>query len=335
MRVGYFGDGKWSHAALERIVLMPGIDVAFIVGRYRTPDKVLRETAKRLGIPFLTSADVNSREFMEQVSAYAPDLNVSMSFDQIFRPRLISAAPMGFINCHAGALPFYRGRNILNWALINGASSFGVTVHYVDEGIDTGDIILQRHIAIADDDDYASLLTKAVEACAELLPEAMMLLMQGTAPRIPQASIHPVGFYCGIRQAGDEVVDWNSSSRELHNFVRALVSPGPGARTFHNGREISILATGIIQDAPNYKDCPGRVVGCNAAGVVVKTADSTLLIKSMAWVSDGAPMEPFIPRFPIGTRFGQDPIVTLRRLEQRIAGFEQLCAGAGISTLDR
>lgn len=332
MRIGYFGDGTWAHEALERIVQMPGMEVAFIVGRFRTPDMKLHDMARRLGIPFLSSADVNSREFMEQVSAFAPDLNVSMSFDQIFRRELINAAPMGFINCHAGALPFYRGRNILNWVLINGESSFGVTVHYVDEGIDTGDIILQRHLTIDDDDDYASLLTKAVGACGDLLPEALLLLMEGKAPRNPQTSIHPVGFYCGIRQAGDEVIDWNRSSRDLHNFVRALVPPGPGARTYCGGREISILKTEIIQGAPIYKDCPGRIVGRSESGVTVKTADTTLLVRSLAWVSAGALQEPFTPCFSIGTRFGQDRPVTILRLEQRVAELERLCATVGIAT---
>lgn len=326
MRIGYFGDGAWAHKALESIMQMSGVEVVCVVGRYRTADTELHAIAARFGIPFITSADVNSSEFLELLAAYAPDLNVSMSFDQIFRRSLINAAPMGCINCHAGALPFYRGRNILNWVLINGASSFGVTVHHVDAGIDTGDIIVQRQILIAGDDDYASLLIKAVDACAELLPEALQLLATGAAPRIPQTSIHPVGFYCGIRQAGDEVIDWNSSSRDLHNFVRALVPPGPCARTYCSGRELAILKTELIPDAPDYRDCPGRIVGRSAAGVTVKSADTTLLIRSAAWLLDGVLQEPFTPSFPIGTRFSDAMSFSLVSLEQRLTALEKLSA---------
>ena len=309
---------------------MPGVEVVCIVGRYRTADTELPAMASRFGIPFITSADVNAREFLESLAAYAPDLNVSMSFDQIFRRSLINTAPMGCINCHAGALPFYRGRNILNWVLINGAPSFGVTVHHVDEGIDTGDIIVQRQIVIAGDDDYASLLIKAVDACAELLPEALKLLEAGTAPRIPQTSIHPVGFYCGIRQAGDEVIDWNSSSRDLHNFVRALVPPGPCARTYCGGRELAILKTELIPDALDYRDCPGRIVGRSEAGVTVKTADTTLLVQSAAWLLDGVLQESFTPGFPIGTRFSHATSASLLSLERRVAELEKLCAATTI-----
>ena len=77
-----------------------------------------------------------------------------MSFDQIFKEEIINIPPLKIINCHAGKLPFYRGRNILNWALINDEKEFGITVHYVDFGIDTGDSILQKNYEITDDDDY-------------------------------------------------------------------------------------------------------------------------------------------------------------------------------------
>ena len=73
-----------------------------------------------------------------------------MSFNQIFRKDIINLTPIGIINCHAGKLPFYRGRNILNWVLINDEKEFGITVHFVDEGIDTGDIILQKTFPITD-----------------------------------------------------------------------------------------------------------------------------------------------------------------------------------------
>ncbi len=152
LRIGYFGDGPWAHQALDLLSRSERFEVAFIVARNDRPDPVLRQYAEQLEVPFLTHPNVNSEEFLHCIEPYACDLHVSMSFNQIMKARSWSSAPEGFINCHAGALPFYRGRNILNWAIINGESRFGVTVHYIDPGIDTGNIILQRFSDITDQD---------------------------------------------------------------------------------------------------------------------------------------------------------------------------------------
>ena len=178
------------------------------------------------------------------------------------------------INCHAGKLPFYRGRNILNWALINDEKEFGITVHYVDKGIDTGDIILQRTYPITDDDTYATLLERAYTGCADILYEAIKKLQAGTAKVIPQEEIDSVGFYCGMRQAGDEILDWNQSSRDVFNFVRAICPPGPAARTFLNAREMRINKVREIKGAHVYKNIPGQVLGKTEQGFIVKTQDT-------------------------------------------------------------
>ena len=108
---------------------------------------------------------------MNKIKKYDCDLLVSMSFNQIFKTSILSKYKI--INCHAGKLPFYRGRNILNWVLINDEKEYGITVHYVDEGIDTGDIILQKTYPITDNDNYKTLLTNAQTECASLLYEAL------------------------------------------------------------------------------------------------------------------------------------------------------------------
>ena len=241
MKIGYFADGEWSHKALNLILQEPSFEIQFIVARYDSPDPVLKKYTEDLGIEFLTDENVNLPIFIKLITEYQPDLLVSMSFNQILKSKLINLAPKGFINCHAGALPFYRGRNILNWVLINGESEFGVTVHYIDEGIDTGDIILQKKSAIDEQDDYRSLLKKATILCAELLFESITLIASDKVERISQQTIHPVGFYCGRRKSGDEWLDWEWNSLRIHNFVRGITAPGPGARTIKNGEVWVIL----------------------------------------------------------------------------------------------
>ena len=97
-----------------------------------------------------------------------------MSFNQIFKNNLINLPPLKIINCHAGKLPFYRGRNVLNWVLINDENEFGITVHFIDEGIDTGDIILQKTFKIDDTDDYQTLLSRAYKECGSILYDSIL-----------------------------------------------------------------------------------------------------------------------------------------------------------------
>ncbi len=323
MKIGYFGDGVWAHQALDRILESNDIQVVFIVARFDKPDTVLRKYAERLGIAFFLHENVNSSEFVRLVRDCTPDLNVSMSFNQILKEDILRSAPLGFINCHAGSLPFYRGRNILNWALIHGSTQFGVTVHHIDSGIDTGDIIVQKFAAITEADDYRTVLDKAVVLCAETLFEALTLIAKGRAPRILQSSIHPVGFYCSRRGPGDEWLDWSWNSSQVHNFVRAISPPGPGARTCVGGKETAILATRMIPQAPIYLDKAGTVVGRDSEGCVIKTGDSTIYVTSIADIRiDGAVDQRRRPSFPIGTSLGITPAVRMRELENRIKALE-------------
>ena len=281
LKIGYFGDGPWAHHAFSKLLADSTLQVGFICARHDKPDPILKSRAAENNLDFITHAKINSEQFMDRMKMYECDLFVSMSFNQIFHGALLSLPPLKTINCHAGLLPFYRGRNILNWALINDEKVFGITVHFVDEGIDTGDIIMQRCYSITDQDDYASLLERAHSECAAILYDAIKALQNSNVLPIAQNSIHPMGFYCSARKDGDERLNWNQKSRDVFNFVRAICRPGPEARTFLNGEELKINRVVYLPDAPNYKDNPGSVVGVEADSFFVKTADS--YIKVIEW----------------------------------------------------
>jgi len=315
MRIGYFADGPWSHLALKKIAEDDRFNVCFIVPRFDAPDPVLADWARRLGVDFLPLRDVNAPERLAVLERHEADLFVSMSFNQILKKPLLALPRHGSINCHAGALPFYRGRNILNWALINDAKEFGVTVHFIDEGIDTGDIIHQRTAPICDSDTYATLLDRAVVLCADVLHEALVGLATGVIHRRPQATIHPVGFYCGRRIHGDEWIDWNWSSRRIFNFVRAITTPGPCARSMVDGHEVLVRRTALIPNALNYIGTPGEIIGVKDEGIVVKTGDSTILLLDVDGDSE--------IRFRIGQRLGRNCASIVDELLQRINSLEQ------------
>lgn len=277
-KIGYFGDGPWAHLAVDKLLRRAGLEVAFICARFDNPDIALEKIAKDYGIPFFTHENVNSPEFLSTVKNLKCDLFVSMSFNQIFKKEIIEVPPLGTINCHAGKLPFYRGRNILNWALINDESEFGITVHYVDDGIDTGDIIIQECFQITDDDNYSTLLERAYKSCAELLDRAVDEIFSGKVVRKVQSEIHALGFYCISRRDGDERIEWNKSSRSIFNFVRAICPPGPSARTYLGVDEIRIHRVRFLANAPVYTGIPGSVLAKHPMGFFVKTLDSYVLV---------------------------------------------------------
>lgn len=284
MVIGYFADGPWSHNALYKILIRGDVKVAFVCARFDAPDQVLKEIADKNNIPFLVCQNINSPDFINGIRRHNCDLFVSMSFNQIFTKATIEKPRLGTINCHAGKLPFYRGRNVLNWALINDEKEFGITVHYVDEGIDTGDIIRQELLPITDADDYNTLLERSYIGCADLVDKAIGDIVGGKVVRIKQAEINPLGFYCTARVYGDERLNWNQTSRQVFNFVRAICPPGPAARGFLGNDEIRINRVDYLADAPKYVGIPGAVVSKEAFSFLVKTLDSFVRVSD--WDAD-------------------------------------------------
>jgi len=287
MQIGYFADGPWSHRTLERLMQDDSIKIAFICARYDKPDPELELASKKYGIDFLTNPIINSDEFLQIASTYNCDLFVSMSFNQIFRNKLINTPTLGSINCHAGKLPFYRGRNVLNWVRINDETEFGITVHYIDEGIDTGDIIQQKTFEINDEDNYATLLEKSYAECSAILYNSIKELQSGDVTVLKQIDVHPLGSYCSARKEGDERLQWDQTSREVFNFVRAICDPGPQARTWLNDVELKINKVELFVDSISYRGIPGSVIGLEKNAFIVKTSDSFVRVKK--WSGCGLP----------------------------------------------
>ena len=291
--IGYFADGPWSHETFNKLIKDPEIKISFICVRYDSKDETLKDYAKLNNIDCIKHKNVNSDEFISIIKKYKCDLFVSMSFNQIFKSKIINLAKYKVINCHAGKLPFYRGRNVLNWVLINDEKEFGITVHFVDEGIDTGDIILQKSFQITNQDNYKTLLEKAYVECANILYDAILMFKKRNVKAYKQNKIHPIGFYCCERKKGDEILNWNQTSREVFNFVRAICKPGPRARTFIDKKEIKINKVELVDDVPNYKSIVGSVINKTLTNFTVKTKDS--FVKVTEFEFDG--------KIKIGDRF--------------------------------
>jgi methionyl-tRNA formyltransferase len=299
MRIGYFADGPWGVQALTRILGDATFQVSFLAVRFQSPDQHLRTMAAECGLPLLEFPNVNAPEVIQQVAGFGCDLFVSMSFDQIFKKDILHAARLGIINCHAGDLPRYRGRNVINWALINGEEFVGVTVHAVDQGIDTGPILRKVYVPVAIDDDYPSILEKCYPACASALYSALCDLRDNPSAiaGTPQSGS---GFYCVRRTPADEGLDWNWPSLRIHNFIRGITRPAPGARTHHGAEVVRLWKSIYDARAPRYVGVPGSVVESRGEFVIVKTGDSHL--KIVEWSREnGDPC-----RLRVGDRLGAE-----------------------------
>lgn len=278
MKIGYFADGPWSHNAFKLIIQDPQFQIKFVVPRKNTNDSTLKELCSNYSIDYLPNQSVNSETFLNLIIDYRCDIFVSMSFDQIFKKEILNLTKLGIINCHAGMLPFYRGRNILNWVLINDEKEFGITVHHVDEGIDTGDIILQKAFPISELDNYSSLLKKAFIECATILHDALISINEGSYKRLPQIEIDQFGSYCGRRIDGDEKILWTKSSREIHNLIRAVSKPGPEAYILYDNNKYRIPFSNYFENIKKYIGTPGQVLYKKNGCLGVKTGDSFIEI---------------------------------------------------------
>lgn len=314
-RVMLFGDGRWAAETLVRLA-GDGHDLAAVVVRARPSDGTLAAAAARLAIPVLRPARINAAPSVAALAALSPDLILSVAYDQILRQPVLGLAPLGCLNVHAGKLPRYRGRNVVNWAIMNGETEIGVTVHYMDEGIDTGDVVLQSTLPVGWTDDYATVLARVVAAVPALAADAVAQVVSGRAQRQPQD--HALGTYFGGRGPGDEWLDWHDDSRDLHNKVRAITRPGPGARTLVNGRPVIVWRAHWEPTWPCYLATPGQVVGRHPEGTLVKTGDSTLLLREVQQGDE----PPTAPDWPIGTRLGTDVAATLATLLGRLETLE-------------
>ncbi|HET9602996.1 MAG TPA: methionyl-tRNA formyltransferase [Gemmatimonadales bacterium] len=294
LRIILLGDGAWAALSLERLQATPHQVVA-VIGRTRPTDASLAEATRRFGIPLHAPARINAHETIAMCAALAPDLLISVAYNQILRSPVREIARLGAVNFHAGKLPFYRGRNVINWAIINGESEIGLTAHFMDDGIDTGDILLQRTEPIGWTDTYGDVLARVTAAMPDMVAATLDGLVAGTLVARSQRDLP--GTYFGGRGDGDEWLDWTDPSEALHNKIRAIAQPGPGARTSLGGQTIVIWRAHFDRSWPRYIATPGQVVGHDRDGVLVKTGDSTLRVRQIE-TAEGVS----IPAWPIGTR---------------------------------
>lgn len=260
IRALVFGYHNVGHACLK-VLIDQGVNVISVVTHEDDPgEKVWFQSvaglARKNQIPVHTPSDVRTAEFIRWVESLKPDVIFSFYYRNMLPAEILKIPRLGSMNMHGSYLPKYRGRCPVNWVLVHGETETGVTLHDMVPKPDAGDIVGQKKIPIGPEDTARDLFDKITEAAAQLLMELLPLLREGRAQRIKQSENEAT--YYGGRRPEDGRIDWGSSAREIHNLIRAVTHPYPGAFTYFHGSKILIWSA-IPLDGPSDKT-PGQVV---------------------------------------------------------------------------
>lgn len=272
-----------SPAELVGVVTMPRERAAQTSG-YVDLDPL----ARAAGAELLRCADINHAESVGQIRRLAPDLIVVVGWTRLLGAELLGVPPRGCVGFHASLLPRYRGRAPVNWAILRGETLAGNTMMYLDAGTDTGDVIDQRPVPIGADDTCATVYARVAGAGAAMLRHHLPALLDGTAPRTPQGPARGGPLPKRTPQMG--ITDWRRPARCVHDWIRALTEPYPGAHTFWAGRKVMLwasavpgsMAPGLPGGQPRRDGGPGEIIGCDSRGLWVAAGSGNLLMTAMS-----------------------------------------------------
>ncbi len=280
MRVVFMGTPDFSVPILKRLI-EDGYEIVGVVtqpdrpkGRKKeiTPPPVKIEALKH-GIPVIQPNKIRDPEQLKEVLMLKPDLVVTAAFGQILPKELLDAPKFGCINVHASLLPELRGGAPIHYAILQGKKKTGITIMYMAEKLDAGDILTQVEVTIDERDHVGSLHDKLSEAGAKLLSETIPLLIKGEITPIKQNDEEAT--YAPNIQREQEKINWNKNGEEIYNQIRGL-NPWPVAFTFDNNG--SLLKIWWGEKVPNSQTAkPGTILRVDEDGIVVATGNSTAI----------------------------------------------------------
>ncbi|MGO4110254.1 methionyl-tRNA formyltransferase [Paenibacillus sp. YAF4_2] len=283
MRIVFMGTPEFAVPSL-RLLIEQGYNVVAAVsqpdrpkGRKRmlTPPP-LKEAAIAFGLPVLQPERMRSPEAVAAIAELQPDLIVTAAYGQILPKALLEIPRLGCINVHGSLLPCYRGGAPIQRSIINGESMTGVTIMYMAEGLDTGDMISRVEVPITDEDTSGTLFEKLSAAGAELLGRTMPAIIAGEVQAEPQRD--ELATYAPNLTREDERIDWSKSAISIYNQIRGL-SPMAGAFTYLNGEVFKVWVSAKPSGSKGSgSTAPGTVVAVSASGIEVQTGDGILTL---------------------------------------------------------
>ncbi len=280
MRAVFFGHARYSAPCLRRLAAVPGIRIAAVVTRHAAPGYTdfcsLAPLAAELAAPTIFADEIPKETWSTVLRAHAPDAGFAFGWATVLKRDVIDVFPSGIVGYHPAPLPRNRGHHPIVWALALGLEETASTLFLLDEGIDTGDIVSQRPIAIRPEDDAGTLYERLTAAAADQIAQVAADLFRGALRRTAQD--HARASIWRRRGVDDGRIDWRMSARAIHALVRALTHPYVGAHCVIGGADVKVWRARIAGvDAPADLE-PGRVLATHARSFVVKCGDGAIEI---------------------------------------------------------
>lgn len=288
MRVVYMGTPDFAVPSLKTIIGDPAFQ---IVGVVTQPDRPkgrgnqlaappVKKVALEFGLEVFQPDSINTAESYAKLVEWCPDVIVVVAFGQILKSNVLELPPSGCINVHASLLPKYRGAAPIHWAIIRGETKTGITTMFMEQGLDTGDIILSKELDIGPSETTGELHDRLADAGADVLLCTLHLLKQGEVPRRKQDESK--ASYAPVLKREHEEIDWRQSACRISNLIRGL-NPWPGSYTTINDKIIKVwkahvLETGEVSEAAFV---PGEVVNVAEMGIIVQTGNGQIVITEL------------------------------------------------------
>ncbi|HET9284523.1 MAG TPA: methionyl-tRNA formyltransferase [Candidatus Angelobacter sp.] len=280
MKLVFCGTPQFAVPTLERLAAT-GFNIQLVVTQPDRPQgrgmevtaPPVKQSALKLGLPIVQPDKIKKNEaFQAQLTALAPDAIIVVGYGRIIPPWMLELPRYGNINVHASLLPKYRGAAPIQWAIASGETVTGVTTMLLNEGLDTGDILLQKELPIGDDDTSVTLAPKLAELGADLLVETLHGLEQKTLVAQPQDDSHAT--LAPILTKEDGLVDFNRTAQEIHNRLRGF-QPWPGAYTQFRSKNLKFI--GVQQTDMEATNHPGTLSVFGDKQLYVSCGGSSML----------------------------------------------------------
>lgn len=283
MKIIFMGTPDFSVGTFEALI-EAGHEIILAVTQPDKPkgrgEKVqyppVKEAALKRQIPVFQPKRVRAPECIEELRKYDADIMVVIAFGQILPKEILEMTPYGCVNVHASLLPKYRGAAPIQWAVINGERVSGVTTMQMDEGLDTGDMLMKTEIVLDEKETGGSLHDKLAGAGAELCVQTLEALKDGTVVREPQQE--STTEYARMLDKGMGRIDWGKDAKSIECLIRGL-NPWPSAYTEWNGKTMKIWEADVA-DIDEGRE-PGTVIRVEKDGFCVQTGSGSLKVRSL------------------------------------------------------
>lgn len=284
MKIIFIGAVESSYIFLETLLEKQiKIEKVFTIfdNKYNSDYRDLRPLCQKYNVEVVGIKNINDEENIKIIKEINPDFIFVIGISQLIKKEIIDIPKFGCIGLHPSLLPKNRGRAVLPWTILNEEKETGLTLFKIDEGTDSGDILVQEKIKISEREDSNTLYQKILLAIKKIIKENIENIF--TQEITYKKQLEEEATYCAIRTIEDGEIDWNKSAKDIDKLIRATTKPYPGAYTYHKGEKL-IIWTSEIVEKDNWSALSGqRVEILKGQGVKVKTGNGILLIKDIEY----------------------------------------------------